>query len=1008
MKLRTTIIAIIIALGIWPAARASGQSSNSNKFNVLYLNSYQYGYNWSDTILNGIKDVMDNSGLNVDLNIEYMDTKIRYDQQVKMHLFALYAHKYRNVVFDAVIVSDNNGFDFYLQFQSELFPDVPAIFCGVNDFSPQSIQGYKHISGVIETFDIKTNLELAQKFHPNRKKFVVIEDNSTTSKAIKSEMLKAFNKMTPSPSYQFLKAEHLDQLIGDAKALADEAVFYFIPFYMDNPRGRNSANEIVQALYQATQAPIYSNWKFLLGSGVVGGKVIDGYAHGRAAAQMALRVLEGENVSDIPIVKPNDEPIIFDNNLLEKFHIDRDNLPAGSTLINRSAYFFEIDRQLFWFLMLGAILVTVTLVFLMFNISQRQAAESKLKDQLTFVRQLMNAIPIPIYSRNEAGKFTGVNLAFEKWFNMDRDQILAFDNLGQLNSGLGQLVDDVDGELLNQSGIQTYEKSILVDGEAARDVILHKASYTNTRDQIVGIVGAIHDISMRKITENELRESRQMLQLVLDNIPQHVHWKDKNLKYLGINRSFGNFFSIKDLGGVIGKSDQDIIPDQEIARLSIQTDRQVVSQDRGAYHLKWTMQRKPDEKVWLKVNRVPLHNQSGEVVGVLSTAEDITQNVLLQNNLIETTKMEAIGTLAGGIAHDFNNILTSIINSTELALEDAQADTLAAEDLRRSLKAAQRGSRLVKQILTFSRADKEGFQPTRIAEVVEEAVALIKASFPRNIEIKTHIATELALCMADPTQIHQVVMNLCTNAFQALKDSGGRLSLQLIQTEVDRTLSQMLDIKPGAYLHLIVSDNGPGIVPEIKDKIFDPFFTTKAKGEGTGLGLAVVHGIVKGHNGAIRVSSIPGRQTDFEVFLPLLTAVSAAMPSEDMAILKGHENILFVEDDDDQLTLIPRVLSQLGYRVYAHHSGKEACDCIRENKIAIDLVITDYDMPEMNGLQLAKKIESYNPLIPVIVVTGRKAPEGMPNQATNIKRLIRKPYNKTTISRAIREVLEVN
>ncbi len=896
MKLKTTIIAVIIALGAWSAASAANRSSNTNKFNVLYLNSYQYGYAWSDTILNGIKDVLDKSGLNVDLQIEYMDTKIRYDQQVKMHLYALYAHKYRNVEFDAVIVSDNNGFDFYLQFQSELFPNVPAIFCGVNDFSPQSIQGNRHISGVIETFDIKTNLELAQKFHPARKKFVVIEDNSTTARAIKSEMLKAFNKMSPSPHYQFLKAEHLEQLIGEAKTLAADAVFYIIPFYMDNPRGRNSANEIVQALYQATQAPIYSNWKFLLGSGIVGGKVIDGYAHGKAAAQMAVRVLEGEHVADIPIVKPNDEPIIFDNKLLEKFHINRDDLPPDSTLINRSAYFFEIDRQLFWFLVLGAILVTVTLVFLMFNITQRQAAENKLKDQL-----------------------------------------------------------------------------------------------------------ALH-----KITENELRESRQMLQLVLDNIPQHVHWKDKDLKYLGVNRSFGNFFSIKDLGGVIGKSDQDIIPDHEIARLSIQTDQQVVAQDRAAYHLNWTMQRKPDEKVWLKVNRVPLHDQGGEVVGVLSTAEDITQNVLLQNNLIETTKMEAIGTLAGGIAHDFNNILTSIINSTELALEDVQADTLAAEDLRRSLKAARRGSRLVKQILIFSRADKEGFQPTRIAEVVEEAVALIKASFPRNIEIKTHIATELALCMADPTQIHQVVMNLCTNAFQALKDTGGRLSVQLVQTVVDRGLSRLLDIKPGAYLHLIVSDNGPGIVAAIQDKIFDPFFTTKAKGEGTGLGLAVVHGIVKGHNGAIRVSSIPGQQTDFEVFLPLLAAAVTATPPEDFTIFKGQENILFVEDDEDQLTLIPRVLSQLGYHVHAHQSGKEAFQCIKTNKITIDLVITDYDMPEMNGLQLAKKIQSYNPLIPVIVVTGRKAPDGMQTQASNIKRIIRKPYNKTTISRVIREILEVN
>ena len=1007
--LKKTTIALIVLLVLVPRGPGThAQTTGATKFNVLYLNSYQYGYSWSDNILNGIKSVLDNSGLLVDLHIEYMDTKIRYDQQVKMHLFALYAHKYRNVVFDAIIVSDNNGFDFYLQFQDKLFPGVPAVFCGVNDFSPQSIAGYDHVSGVIETFDIKTNLELAQKFHPDRKKFVVIEDESTTARAIKSEMLKALNKMSPAPRIEYLKAHSIDQLINDARAMAEEAVFYFIPFYMDNPKGRTSANEIVQALHQATQAPVYSNWKFLLGSGIMGGKVIDGFAHGKAAGQMALRVLEGERIADLPIFKPNDEPVVFDNKLLEKHRVNRHDLPPGSTLINRSAYFFEVDRQLFWFLVAGVILGSVTLVFLMFNISQRQSAENKLKDQLTFVRQLMNTIPIPIYFRNEAGQFTGVNRAFETWFDMGRDQILAAEDLEHDGSGPAQLLDAVDNELLSRTGIRTYEKSILFDGQKKRDVILHKASYTNTKDQIVGIVGAIHDITQRKTTENELRESRQMLQLVLDNIPQHVHWKDRNLRYLGINRSFGNFYGLKNLRGVIGKTDSEIVPDKKMAALSIETDRQVIASDRGSYGMKWVVQRRPDEKVWLKINRVPLHDQAGQVVGVLSTAEDITQNMLFQNKLIETTKIEAIGTLAGGIAHDFNNILTSIINSTELALEDIQPETLAAEDLRRSLKAARRGSRLVKQILTFSRADKEGLRPTQLAEVVDEVITLIEASLPRNIAVQTEIAPDLGLCLADPTQMHQVVMNLFTNSFQALRQTGGVIRVVLDQTLVDQDLAQVLDIEPGAWVHLCITDNGPGIDPDIKDKIFDPFFTTKAKGEGTGLGLAVVLGIVKGHNGAIHVASIPGEQTTFELFLPLLTAASSTAAVEDLTIYQGDERILFVEDDEDQLTLIPRVLGQLGYQVHTRHNGKEACKALDDECFGYDLVITDYDMPEMNGLELARRIAAFDPRIPVIVVTGRKPPEGMQIQAANIRRLIRKPYNKAEISKAIREVLAYN
>jgi PAS domain S-box-containing protein len=1006
MKIKFIIITIIATISIGTGAGAYAQNESTQKIKLIFLNSYENGYQWSDTILEGIKSVTRQSELNIDLHIEYMDTKIRYDQKVKMHLFAIYAHKYRNTAFDIIIVSDNNGFDFYRQFHSDLFPGVPTIFCGVNNFSSQTIAGMSNVTGVVETFDIKENLELAQKYHPERKRFVVIEDNSTTAKAIKSTILKAFKKMAVTPKYEFLKANSLDQLKRDAKFMADDTVFYAIPFYMHDQKGRYTANEVVNAVWLSTGAPIYSNWKFMVGSGVVGGKMIDGFEHGVAAANMAIRVLEGEKPTNIPIIKPNDELFIFDNNLMTRFNIDSDDLPSGSTIINRTAYFFEVDRQVFWFLVLGAILVTVTLVFLMFNISERKAAESKLKDQLAFVRQLMNTIPIPIYFRNESGKFSGVNLSFEKWFNMDREQILGTNDCEIMDRGLGQLVDQIDSDLLAHTGIRTYEKRIDLDGCGSRDVILHKASYTNTKKEIVGIVGAIHDITNRKITEKELLESKQMLQLVLDNIPQHVHWKDKNLKYIGANRSFGNFYGLKDLRAVSGKTDMDLITDKQVAKLSMQTDRNVVRQGKGAYHMRWTIKRRHNDKVWLKVNRVPLHDHAGKVMGVLSTAEDITENIKLQNKMVESTKMEAIGTLSGGIAHDFNNILTAIINSTELAAEDIPDDTMAADDLRRSLKAARRGSRLVKQILTFSRADKEGFKPTQIAEVVGEAVNLIDASLPGNIQIKSYISTEMAICQADPTQIHQVVMNLCTNAFQSLEDKGGTISIDLRQTQVDKNLAEALDIKQGLYLQLTVTDNGPGISTDIQDKIFDPFFTTKRQGEGTGLGLAVVHGIIRGHNGAIRVSSIPGENTKFETYLPLITASEYNRTPKDLEIYGGEESILFVEDDQDQLELIPRVLSQLGYSVVACKNGKDAYRHLNEGKKSFDLVITDYDMPEMTGLQLAKNIYSIHPTLPIIVVTGRKAPEGMVSHVQNIKKLVRKPYNKLSISVAIRQVLD--
>ena len=280
MRFKTIIIATIALMWIGWVAPATAQNEKTKKINLLYLNSYENGYQWSDTILEGIKSVINQSKMKIDLYIEYMDTKIRYNQNVEKYLFAIYAHKYRHVNFDAIIVSDNNGFDFYRKFHNELFPGVPTVFCGVNDFAPQSIKGMAQITGVVESFDIKENLELAQRFHPGRKRFVVIENDSTTSRLIKNHIQKAFNKMEVTPKYEFLEAVSLDQLTREARARADDAVFYVIPFYMDDQKGRYTAKEIVNAVWEATGAPLYSNWKFMVGSGVVGGKMLDGFEHG--------------------------------------------------------------------------------------------------------------------------------------------------------------------------------------------------------------------------------------------------------------------------------------------------------------------------------------------------------------------------------------------------------------------------------------------------------------------------------------------------------------------------------------------------------------------------------------------------------------------------------------------------------------------------------------------------------------------------------------------------------
>jgi PAS domain S-box-containing protein len=1105
-------------------------ADNSDRQNVFYLNSYSNGYIWSDSLMEGLKSVFAKSEANIALHIEYMDSKQRYDDNVKMSLYGIYAHKYKGIDIDAIIVSDNNAFDFMLQFREGLFPGVPVIFCGVNDFAPAMTRGQKNITGLTEDFDVKTNLRMALRFHPERKKIVVIGNSSTTGRAIGNQVRAAIADFHDRPEIEFVVSDQLQPILDQARAVADEAIFYFIPFYMDYEGVRYSANEILSKLYATTDAPIYSNWEFMLGSGIVGGKVLSGFAHGAAAGELLMRVFRGEKIDDIPVQAPRDEPYMFDNNLLKRFKISTSDLPPESTLINHTSYLFQINRQLFWVLVIGMTVITVTLVVLMFNISERRAIEQRIKEQLAFVKLLMNTIPIPIYFKDQGGVVTECNETFEKWFDLERRNIIGRNIKSFSASGPAQLTHQIDSDLLSHDGVRIYETSLTAADRTRRDVILHKASYSNAKGEISGLVGVIFDITARKKAERELikaeekyrsifensalgifrsgadgrildanpalanmlgfdslaeltaagaempgalclkpseepssgdrlapvtferecqtrdgrriivtqhlrsvwgddgqiryyegfieditqrktaeknlNESQQMLKLVLDNIPQLVHWKDLDLRYLGANKSFGAFFGLRDVDAIIGKCDIDLFPEKEEAAKSMATDRSVAATNQPSYRMRWPVHNHQGEQKWMLVNRVPLHNDRGEVVGVLSSAEDITQNIIMERRMLESTKMEAIGTLAGGIAHDFNNILTSIYNSTELALEDVAPDSQTGRDLQRSLKAAERGSQLVQQILTFSRADQEGIRMMDIAAVVEEAVQLISASLPGNIDVDVHIEPQLSPCMADPTQIHQIVMNLCTNSFQALKGAGGQIRIMLNHVALDENAAELLGIQPGPYLKLSISDNGPGIPADIMDKIFDPFFTTKGKGEGTGLGLAVAHGIIKGHNGAARVTSQPGFDTTFDIFLPTDSGAVADANQTQSHVYRGKGRILFVEDDPDQLEIIPRVLGKLGYQVEARNGGRAAQEAIASTREPFNLVITDFDMPDVNGIELAKAIKEKHPETPIMMVTGRKNPVELASRIDSIRKVIIKPYNKAILSEAIREVLD--
>lgn len=407
----------------------------------------------------------------------------------------------------------------------------------------------------------------------------------------------------------------------------------------------------------------------------------------------------------------------------------------------------------------------------------------------------------------------------------------------------------------------------------------------------------------------------------------------------------------------------------------------------------------------------PVRDQSGQVVSHVAVNRDITKEMALQAQLRQAQKMEAIGTLAGGIAHDFNNILSGIIGYGEiLQLFHIHESDPARSDLDQILIAGYRAKDLVQQILTFSRQTEKEKKAVLISPVVKEVVKLLRASLPSTIEIRYSVADEFARAMADPVQIHQVLMNLCTNAAYAMKKRGGLLEIELNQVSIgEHTAEDLPDLAAGVYLELTVHDTGCGMDRNVVEKIFDPYFSTKEKGEGTGLGLAVVHGIVMSYGGAITVESAPGQGSTFRVLLPKLMYEPAATPADhgELPLPTGDERILVIDDEPSIAEMVGRMLGRLGYDVTVRTSGMEAFDLFLSQPNRFDLVITDLTMPHVTGVELAEKMVQVRPELPIILCSGFGMKVSREAAASvGIREFLEKPASARTLAETVRKILD--
>ena len=395
-------------------------------------------------------------------------------------------------------------------------------------------------------------------------------------------------------------------------------------------------------------------------------------------------------------------------------------------------------------------------------------------------------------------------------------------------------------------------------------------------------------------------------------------------------------------------------------------------------------------------------------IAVVGMLKDITEERRLERQLRQAQKMEALGTLAGGIAHDFNNILSPIIGYSELALIDLPEDSAVRENIQHVLMAANRARDLVKQILNFSRQSEQERMPISIVPIVKEALKLLKASLPSTIRIVQEIDKDIGIIEADPTEIQQVLMNLCTNAEHAMGKDGGVLKVKLDKVKIEKgRLLHTGELQRGSYIKLTVSDTGHGMERHVIDRIFDPYFTTKKRGEGTGLGLAVVHGIIESYGGGIEVSSEPGKGSIFEIYFPASETLEVREEAAETALPTGHESILFIDDEEMLAEAGRLMLEELGYKVMTRTSSVEALELFRADPRRFDLVITDLTMPNITGDNLASRILEIRPDIPIILCTGFSTKITQEKvREMGISHLLMKPISMKELAKAVRTALD--
>ncbi|MBU1565125.1 MAG: PAS domain S-box protein [Proteobacteria bacterium] len=957
-----------------------------------------------------------------------MDTKRLKTKEYLDTLRKIYIEKYAKAHIDVIICVDNNALELLAENAQTLFPDIPVVFCGINDYKPALHVARPDVTGVVEYGDFSDTLKIAFKARPNATKLYIVGDHTETGEINTRELLAALSSVAPNIQTILTDRMSYKDLSTTLQKAEPHQVAFFVSFWKDGT-GRNIEPWQLDAVFRKSAIPVFGRSEWMINHGMVGGKCVTGFAQGEAAARIALQILGGTPVSSLPIDTNSPNQYLFDHLMMKHYLIDEGIFPDESISFNRPEPFYRVSKAVGVTVVAFSTLLLAVLVFLVVNIHRRRQAEENLRIseqrmRLFFERQVVGtAITSPEKGWVQVNDRLSQMLGFSReelfcrtWEELTHPEDIAAD-MTQFNRVLSGEIDEYSLE----------KRFIRKDGT----VIFTNLSVGCVRHadgSVNFILALLADITARKQAEADLLAERQYLKDIIDFLPDATFIIDTDQRVVVWNRAAEAMTGVKR-DDLLGKGDYayavpfygerrpiliDLLNISEKERESSYSHIKRVADKVYAETFIQTLNNGEGAYLWGVAS--PLYDRTGLRTGAVEVIKDITElkkseknNIQLQEQLLQAQKIESIGRLAGGVAHDFNNMLGVILGHAELAqkqLNKAHPLFFNFEEIR---KAAQRSADITRQLLAFARKQTIAPQVIDLNESVDGMLTMLRRLIGEDINLAWLPGKSLEPVNMDPSQLDQILANLFVNARDAIADTG-KVTIETDNVAFDEAYCRLhTGFVPGDYVMLAVSDNGCGMDAETMTHMFEPFFTTKEMGKGTGLGLAMIYGIVKQNSGFIYVYSEPGQGTTFKIYLPRHGGNAAPTPNQDAAglVVLGNEVILLVEDEPMILNMTTTMLELHGYKVLPAASSGEAIRLAQEHASDLHLLMTDVVMPEMNGRDLARNLLSFCPKLKCLFMSGYSANviahQGVLDEGVHF---IQKPFSLDDLSAKIREILD--